>query len=174
MICPDDHHEILIDKEGVWYFHGVEMTRKDIVQYLYAHLKKDHDGNYLIEIDDDRCTVRVEDTPYVIRSISVSVSGNPGRPCIDLSLNDGSRERMRLDAPLRVGQDNVLYCIVKKGEHEARFSRSAYYQFCGYIDGDPGSETYRLVFKDMSYPLLLTGDSNGRTRPAAGGVTHRK
>jgi hypothetical protein len=168
MIYPDDHHEILIDKEGVWHFRGAEMKRKDIVQHLYQYLKRDHDGNYLIEIEDDRCKVRIEDTPYVIRSIEIGFSGNSGQPCIVLSLNDGSSERLNLDAPLRIGEDNVLYCMVKKGEHAARFSRAAYYQFCEYIDYDTLGEKYRLVLDDISYPLVLTGDADGETRPSGG------
>jgi len=168
MIHSDHHNEILIDKEGIWHFRGAEMKRKDIVLYLYKYLRKDHDGNYLIEIEDDRCKVRVEDTPYVIRSIAVGFSGDSGQPCIDLSLNDGSSEGLNLDAPLRIGEDNVLYCMVKKGEHEARFSRPAYYQFCEYIDYDSRREKYQLVLSDISYPLVLTGDANGKTRPAGG------
>jgi len=155
MIHSNDHNEILIDREGIWYFRGAEMKRKDIVQYFYKYLKRDLDGHYLIEIEDDRCKVRVEDTPYVIRSIVVGFSRNSGQPYIDLSLNDGSSEGLGLDAPLRIGEDNVLYCMVKNGEHEARFSRPAYYQFCEHIDYDSRRREYRLVLNHMSYPLML-------------------
>lgn len=165
MIHSNDYNQILIDKEGIWYFRGAEMKRKDIVQYFYRHLKRDHDGNYLIEIEDDRCEVRVEDTPYVIRSIAVGFSRNFGQPYIDLSLNDGSNEGLNLDAPLRIGEDNVLYCIVKKGEHEARFSRPAYYQFCEYIDYDSQRDKYRLTLNHLSYPLVFTRSANNKTRP---------
>lgn len=168
MIDHDDHHEILIDKEGVWYFRGAEMKRKDIVQHLYQYLKKDHDGNYLIEIEDDRCKVRVEDTPYIIGSIEIGFFENTNQPCIVASLNDGSSERLNLGAPLRIGKDNVLYSMVKKGEHEARFSRAAYYQFCRYIDDDTPEDTYRLVLDEISYPLVLTADADGQTRPSGG------
>jgi hypothetical protein len=165
MIHSTNHNEILIDKEGVWYFRGTEMKRKDIVQYFYTYLKRDLNGHYLIEIDNDRCTVRVEDTPYVIRSITVSVSINSGQPYIDLSLNDGSNEGLSLDAPLRIGGDNVLYCKVKRGEHEARFSRPAYYQFCEHIDYDSRSRGYRLILNQISYPLVLMKGYNRQGSP---------
>jgi len=156
MTHSNDHNEILIDREGIWYFCGAEMKRIDIVQHFYKYLKRDLDGHYSIEIEDDRCSVRVEDTPYVIRSIVVGFSPNSGQPTIDLSLNDGSNERLSLGTPLRIGEDNVLYCMVKNGEYEARFSRPAYYQFCEHIDYDSRNGEYRLVLDHIPYPLVLT------------------
>ncbi len=159
-MIPSTPNEIFIDREGVWYFSGAEMKRKDIVQYFYQYLKRGPDGGYLIEIDNDRCSVRVEDTPYIVRSIVVAVSSHSGHHYIDLSLNDGSNEGLSLDAPLRIGEDNVLYCMVKKGEHEARFSRPAYYQFCEHIDYDSRRGEYRFVLNHISYPLTLRNGFN--------------
>jgi len=161
----DDHHEIVIDREGVWHFRGTEMKRKDIVQYLYKYLQRDLNGDYSIEIEDDRCGVRVEDAPYVIRGVFISVSDNSKRPTLDVSLNDGSSERISIDTPLRIGADNVLYCLVKNGQHEARFSRPAYYQFCEYIDYDARSGEYRLILNHISYPLVWTNESRRQHSP---------
>jgi hypothetical protein len=144
-------------KEGIWSFRGAEMRRKDILQYFYRYLKRDYNSNYLTEIENDRCKVRVEDTPYVVRSIAVSFSKNSCQPYIDLFLYDGSSEGLNFDAPLRIEKDNVLYCMVKKGEHEARFSRPAYYQFCEYIDYDSLRETYQLNLNHLSYPMVFPG-----------------
>ena len=160
--------EICIDKDGSWYFRGVEMKRQDIVQYFYRYLRRDSDGNYLIEIENDRCYVGVEDAPYVIKSVSVIFSKDAGWPYIELSLSDGNRERLNLSAPLRTGKDNVLYCRVRNGEFEARFSRPAYYQFCEYIVYDSRRETYSLLLNQYSYSLVLTESTNGETRPAGG------
>lgn len=156
MIDTTDRNEIRIDREGVWYFRGAEMMRNDIVQYFYKYLKKDHNGHYHIEIENDRCGVHVEDAPYVVRSVDIGACQHPGRPSIDLSLNDGSKEVLSLDTPLRIGRGDILYCRVKRGEHEARFSRPAYYQLCEKIEYDPCSGEYRLVLNQISYPLLLT------------------
>lgn len=168
MIDFSDPGEIVIDKEGVWHYRGAEMKRADIVHYLYQYLKKDEKGNYRIEIDEDRCRVRVADAPYVVRSVTVGDGGISGRPGVHIDLNDGTTERLNLEAPLRIGEGHVLYCRVKKGEHEARFSRSAYYQICSYMDYDPGSDTYRLVLDQVSYPLVLTGHGESETGPVDG------
>ena len=39
--------EIKIDKEGVWYYNGAEMFRKDILDIFFQHLKRDEDGALL-------------------------------------------------------------------------------------------------------------------------------
>ena len=60
---------IRIDKEGVWYYKGAEMFRKEIVNFFYQNLKRDESCQYLIELENDRCYLDVEDTPFVIRSV---------------------------------------------------------------------------------------------------------
>ena len=164
MLRQKNHHEIYIDKDGIWYFRGAEMERRDIVQYFYRYLRKDREGKYLVEIGDDRCYVDVEDAPYVIRSVSVGFSQSASQPYVELSLSDGSNEMLNLSTPLRIGNDHVLYCRVKRGEYEARFSRPAYYQFCEHIVYDSRSEKYLLILKQHSYSLVLTESANGKTR----------
>ncbi|MBM4314024.1 MAG: DUF1285 domain-containing protein [Deltaproteobacteria bacterium] len=165
MIRTTTPNEIFIDREGVWYFGGAEMKRKDIVHYFYKYLKRDPEGRYQIEIENDRCRVVVEDAPYVVKSIDVGFCRHSNRPAIDVSLNDGSREGLSLDAPLRIGDDHILYCKVKEGEHEARFSRPAYYQFCRHIDYDSQRGEYRLLFNQRSYPLFLIKKWNRQESP---------
>ena len=155
MINVDDQLEIRIDKQGVWYFHDEEMKRQDIVRYLYQYLKRDSAGKYLIETGNDRCYVTIEDVPYIIRSVESCFSKNDGQPCIEISLSDGSKEELNLDIPFWTGEDNVLYCRVKKGEHAARFSRPAYYQLCEYIEHDSESDTYVVAFGNSSHPLVF-------------------
>jgi hypothetical protein len=149
-------HDIYIDKDGLWYFHGKEMKRQDIVRHLYQYLKRDGAGRYVIETETDRCYVKVEDAPFVIKGADAGFSQHDGQPCILVSLSDGSREELDLGIPLWHGEDNVLYCRVKKGEYAARFSRPAYYQFCGYIEHDAARGIYMVTVNGSSYPLAFT------------------
>jgi Uncharacterized protein conserved in bacteria len=117
MMQINDHLDIRIDKHGIWYFHGEEMKRQDIVQYFYQYPKMDSAGNYVIETENDRCYVKVEDVPYVIRSVAVGFSKHDEQPCIEILLTDGSNEELKLDNPFWTGEDNVMYCRVKRGEY---------------------------------------------------------
>jgi uncharacterized protein len=150
-----DIGEIRIDKDGLWYFRGEEMKRLEIVTHLYNYLKRDEQGHYLIEIGNDKCYVNVEDAPYVIKSIGIEYFGTAGLPVIELSLSDGIKETLVSDTCMWVGEGNVLYCRVKKGTHHARFSRSAYYQICKYIEYDEGSESYSIKLAESSNPLVI-------------------
>ena len=167
MIQSEIDHAIRIDAEGIWYYQGEEMKRQDIVQYFYRHLKRDSNGDYLIEIEADRCFVRVEDAPYVVRSVSIRSSRYDGKRCVEISLSDGSREELSHDTPLWTGDDNTLYCRVKKGAYPARFTRSAYYQLCENAEYDPAKGQYFINLIDRSYPIeslkkTINGGSNVR------------
>jgi hypothetical protein len=155
MLSLNDPYEIQIDREGIWYFRGTEMIRQDIVQYFYQHLKSDNAGTFYIEIEDEQCRVGVEDVPYVIKSVDLVHSQKDETACLVISLTDGNTEMLNLDKPMRIGKDNVLYCRVRKGKFEARFSRPAYYQLCGYIEYDPIKQVYALNFNHSSIPICF-------------------
>ena len=70
--------QIRIDKDGVWYYKGAEMFRKEIVNFFYQNLRQDESGNYLIELENDRCYLEVEDTPFVVRSVHRARVASPG------------------------------------------------------------------------------------------------
>ena len=146
--------EIRIDRNGVWYFQNMEMTRKEIVQYFYQHLRRNSQGHYHIEIGSEHCRVQVDDVPYVIQSVSPGFAGIDGRTCMVISLSDGSCEELNPETIL-IGGNNIPYCRVKKSQHEARFSRQAYYQLAVNIEHDPHQDRYFMTMGDRSYPLTV-------------------
>jgi len=131
--------EIRLDKEGNWYHEGVKITHKLTADLFSRSIKKGEGGGYVLEIGQEWAPVVVEDTPFMVRSVDLTDAGAV------LTLNDGTQEQLDPET-LRVGDDNVLYCEVKKGEHPARFLRPAYYQLMK-----------RLVETDDGYALELGG-----------------
>lgn len=157
----DEPCDIQIDKQGIWYYNGAEMIRQDIVQYFYQHLKTDKEGSFYIEINEEKCKVRVADVPYVIKSVDIIHSLNDEKPCFMVTLSDGKTEIINLDKPLRMGENNVLYCRVRKDEFEARFSRPAYYQLCKYIEYDTVKEAYTVNIDHCTLPIDFYENMNG-------------
>ena len=51
--------EIRIDKEGIWYYHGAHMFRKEFLCIFFDNLKIDEYGKYLIELGYERCYLDV-------------------------------------------------------------------------------------------------------------------
>jgi len=144
--------DIRIDRDGVWYYRGAEMFRKDILRLFYDHLKRDADGRYLIDMGSERCYLEVEDTPFVVRAIERTVSADDGEDKVILTLIDG-REEILDPSTLRVGKDNVLYCSIMSGEHEARFSRASYYDMANAFEYDPEKECFYFSINGRRYDL---------------------
>ncbi len=128
--------EIKIDKEGIWYYNGAEMFRKDILAVFFQNLFRDESGQYYVQLGNDLCYLKVEDTPIVVKS--VHEIEDPGAPesgqCLGIFLSDSSLEKIDLES-LRVGEGNVLYCDLQRG-FPARFTRAAYYQIADKIQFD--------------------------------------
>jgi uncharacterized protein len=159
---PNELPEIRIDREGVWYYRDVEMTRTEIVQYFYQHLHRDSQGNYQIVLNQERCSIHVDDVPYVIRSVSVKFAGSDeSLRSMIISLSDGCHEELDPET-LWIGDKDILYCRVKEKEHEARFSRQAYYQFAKHIEYDPHQDRFFLVIGDRSYTLAINRPTERR------------
>ena len=141
---------IKIDKEGVWYYNGAEMFRKDIVNLFYEGLKRDESGKYRIELGNDWCFIEVEDVPFVVKAVSKVGTKDEGNEKIEISLNDGSSEELDLSS-IRVGKDNVLYCTVKMGEFDARFSRAAYYQIADLMEYEKEKDAFYIPLNGQDY-----------------------
>ncbi len=146
--------DIRIDKEGVWYYKGNEIFRDEIVRFFYQNLKKDETGRYLIELDDDRCYLEVEDAPFVVRAIYKRTAQSGNEECINLLLSDQSVERLNCDS-LWAAKDNVLYCSVKKNAFVARFSRASYYQIAEFIECSDGEDGYFISLNGRHFCITI-------------------
>jgi len=148
---------IMIDKEGVWYYKGVEMFRKDIVSLFYQNLKKDEKGRYIIEFENDRCYLDVEDTPFVVKAVYRSVSKSGDSEAIHILLNDKTMEKLD-PSSLWIEKDNILYCSVKDNKFYARFSRSSYYQIANYIKQNGEKDEYFTPLNGRHYYIKVGGN----------------
>lgn len=131
-------HELRIDREGRWFHEGIEIVRNDIRSLFSQHLVRDEDGNYVVRIGRDECSVIVEDAPFVVVRVAEESRGT-----LTLLLNDGGTEP--LDArTIEFRSGNVPYCRVRV-DLEARFSRAAYYQLAEFIEYDEQADKFHLV-----------------------------
>jgi hypothetical protein len=147
--------DIRIDREGAWYYRGVEMTRRDIVRLFYKNLRQDELGSYFIEIGAQKYPVEAEDTAYVVWALYWNHRGSEAEECVRLLLSDDSIEE--LDAgTLQIPKDNVLYCRVKSNRFDARFSTASYYRLAEHARYSPLTDSYFIWIKGKSYPILFT------------------
>jgi uncharacterized protein len=144
--------DIRIDQDGLWFYKGMEMSRRDIVRLFYRHLRRDEPGRYAIVIGKQRYPVDVEDTAYVVWAVYWIDSNEAMEECIQLLLSDDSIEPLNPDT-LRIGKGGIPYCVVKNGGFEARFSRSSYYRLAERIQYDARRGSYFISLKKQCYHI---------------------
>jgi hypothetical protein len=94
--------------------------------------------------------VDVEDTAFVVRGVSHLTGKGVNGAEFKISLSDDTEEELMPDT-LYLGEDNVLYCKVKKGAFPARFNRAAYYQLAAHVEAD--GEDYVLPANGRKFKI---------------------
>jgi hypothetical protein len=145
---------IFINKDGQWFHKGAEIIHRHIISLFYENMVLDEQGRYIIQMDNQRCYVDVEDTAFVVwRLTRVSANKDQNAKMV-LYLSDNTKEDLEPHT-LFIGQENVLYCKVKKGTFTARFNRASYYQLAQYCEAE--GNTYYLPLNGRRYILLKEG-----------------
>ncbi len=151
---PIESGRISFGRDGNWYTDGERIDNARIALLFSRHLRQAPDGSYFLELGEERATVTVEDTPYVVRTVE-----GDAQTGFVLVLNDGEREPLD-PSTLEVGSENVLYCKVKNGRYKARFLRPAYYHLSACFEEDAQGNVY-FVTKERRY--LLEAAPTGET-----------
>ena len=122
---------IYIDKKGNWYQDGLKITHRWTYLENNKNLDIDDEGTFFVDEGFGRVYVEVEDTPFVIKMVSVK----DGK--FTAFLNDESTEIFSPE-DLTISEDNIPYIFVKNGKFNARFTSSAYYELAKFIihEGD--------------------------------------
>jgi len=142
---------IRVDKDGLWYYEGKEIIRKDILSLFHESLHLDDDGYYL-EIKGERARLEVEDTVFLVQGAELV---KDSEEAFVIRLNDGTQERLDLDT-FRIVEGNIPYCSVKEGRFPARFLRLPFYQVAQYAQHDEDTDEYFLLLNGRKYYLQQT------------------
>lgn len=109
-----------LSKFGEWWHNGVAFQNQKLSALFHRSIIWSEDEkSYFVKIGNNRASFDIEDTPYFVLELQDQVS--PWR----VLLSDENIEELDLST-LRVGSEDQIYCLVKAGLHQARFSRSAY------------------------------------------------
>src|SRR5271157_5695563 len=120
--------KISFRRDGNWYSDDERIDNPRIALLFSRSIKRNPDGSYYLHVAEERASITVEDTPYVVKSVE-----GDARAGFRLVLNDDEREPLD-PASIEVGPENVLYARVKGGDYRARFLRSAYYHLSDCIE----------------------------------------
>ena len=131
--------KIKFGKDGLWYSDDEVIPNQAIRRLFSRTLIVSPEGRARLELGEDKADVIIEDTPWVVTRVDGDASSG-----FRVTLNDETVEPLD-PASLRIGPDNVLYCRVKRGAHEARFLRPAYYELTRHAETDAGGEVVLRV-----------------------------
>jgi len=136
---------LAIDREGVWFHDGEEVTHPGMLTTLWSDLRRDAQGHFL-QVGVVRVPVEVEDTPFVV--VRAVRAGDR----LTMILNDLSRDTLAPET-LRFADNGTPYCTVKGGAFEARWTRAATYQLLQHVESDESGENGTLVLGDRRHAL---------------------
>lgn len=130
---------IRLDAEGR-FWHAGELVRHPGMQAAFATWIGRHpdDGRYVLCNGYDWTYFSVEDVPYYVRGVRALPAG------LELGLSDGSWEKLD-PSSLRLGARDALYCRVKAGSFDARFSPSAQTALLPHLVEGPAGEPLLAV-----------------------------
>jgi hypothetical protein len=130
---------IRLDGEGRFWHDGELVEHAGLALALARWISRHpDDGRFILTNGYDWTYFTLDDVPYFVRGVSSGAAP-------ELMLSDGSTEPFP-DAGYRIGRGGALYCPVKHGGFEARFTPSAQAALTELID------------EGAAFPVLRVGD----------------
>ncbi len=152
-----------IDREGVWYYHGSPIRRKELVCLFASVLTRNEAGEYWLITPSEMCVVEVEDVPFL--AVELFSGGADREQIISLRSNVDEIVSVDNDHPLYVIDDPETgepspYLILRDGM-EARLTRSVFYELVALgLEEDIDGELFFGVWSSGSFFPLGKLDGN--------------
>lgn len=126
-LCGD--LDMRIDRNGVWYYHGSPIGRKELVRLFSSVLRRDDAGDYWLITPAEIGRIEVEDAPFM--AVELITTGDGADRVITFRTNVDTFVSADGDHPIRVDIDpdtgEPSPYVVMDGRLEARLTRSVYY-----------------------------------------------
>jgi hypothetical protein len=134
---------IVLDAQGRFWHAGELVSHRGMADAFATWIRRHpRDGRYVLCNGYDWTYFRVEDVPYFVRGLG----GTADSPTLKLS--DQTEESLD-PAQLRLGARDDLYCWVKGGSFEARFTPAAQSALAPYVfEGQRGEPVLRVAGRE--------------------------
>jgi len=146
--APQGHSRessIILDGEGRFWHEGELILHQGLSLAFFRWIDRHpDDGRFILTNGYDWTYFTVEDVPFFVRGVSTAAVP-------ELLLSDGSSEPFP-DAGYRIGRGGALYCSVKAGRFEARFTPSAQASLTELVDEEEGGAILRLGSRRIALP----------------------
>jgi uncharacterized protein len=139
---------IVLDADGRFWDRGELVTHRGMQDAFATWIRRHpRDGRFVLCNGYDWTYFRVDDVPYFVRGLG----GSANAPTLVLS--DQTEEPLA-PANLSVGARDALYCWIKGGAYEARFTAAAQASLGPHIEeGEGGQPVFRMAGRDYAVSL---------------------
>ncbi len=122
--------DIRINRDGLWFYHGTPIGRRELVKLFASVLRRDSDGRYLLETPAEKGVIEVEDVPFVAVELTIDGAGR----------NQKLIFRTNIDENVVADADHALRIVIDPATGEpspyigmrdglaARLARPVYYE----------------------------------------------
>ena len=122
--------DILITKDGSWYYQGSKINRTKLVKLFSSILKKEG-ANYFLVTPVEKIGIKVEFAPFVANSLNYLGKGKTQK--ISFTTNVGDTFDLNYEHPIRIEYNSktnepVPYVTVRRNL-EALIDRKSFYRF---------------------------------------------
>ncbi len=149
---PTDHGHLpfIIKRDGTWLYRGSPINRKPMVCLFATVLKREENGDYLLETPAERGIIDVEDAPFV--AVELDWTGHGSQQCLSFRINTDQVITAGREHAIRIAHDLLTceptpYLHVRDGKGrfplEARINRATYYELVALAE--PGMHQGRKV-----------------------------
>ncbi|MBO33003.1 MAG: proteophosphoglycan precursor [Rhodospirillaceae bacterium] len=127
-LCGD--LDIKIDKEGLWFYHGSPIGRKELVKLFASVLHKDEEGCHWLITPAEKGEIVVEDVAFL--AVEMTVTGQGKEQSLEFFTNvddiviAGEDNPLRIEEDLQTGEPSPY--ILVRDRLEARLNRPVFYE----------------------------------------------
>ncbi len=154
-LCGDINMHIA--RDGTWYYLGSPIGRKELVQLFSSVLRHDDDGVHYLVTPVEKCSVVVEDAPFLAVRMNVAGSGREQVIGFETSVDD----QMVVDDehPLRFetepGTDGLKPYVLVRARLEALVNRALFYDLValGVVELHEGDDWFGVWSSGRFWPM---------------------
>ena len=152
--------DIRIDSEGLWFYHGSPIGRKELVKLFASVLSLDKNGSYWLTTPAEKGEIIVEDVPF--QAVEMNVQGMDEnqtltfRTNIDEIIIAGHTHSIRIETN-PITEEPSPYIMVRDGL-EARLTRAVFYQMVDLgVEMTVEIAQGKAIFKEQVFGVWSSG-----------------
>jgi len=157
-LCGDLN--IRIDSDGLWFYHGSPIGRKELVRLFASVLSIDNEGRYWLTTPAERGQIIVEDVPFM--AVEMTVRGKNEDSILRFRTNVDDEITADSTHPIRVEinpetKEPSPYIMVRDGL-EARLTRAVFYQMVDLgIEMTVEMKKEECIYKEQIFGVWSSG-----------------